>query len=89
MNRSTIEDVRARLGQENREDLEALVLASMQLHARTCEVASVEPAGAHEDHEKSRHRTDVELRELISGKSTDELVELLAPFAYLARALGG
>ncbi|MCO5170862.1 MAG: hypothetical protein M9894_31425 [Planctomycetes bacterium] len=87
MKPANLDDIRRKLHDRDRAELEALVLASMQLHARTCDVASVEPEGAHAEHEASRHRTDAELQDLITAKSTDDLIDLLAPFALLARAL--
>lgn len=83
MANTRLEAVKAALRKKSREELEDLVLAESMAHARVCSIAGYQPSGQ----EEHRHATETEIRERIKGKSTEDLVDILAPSALVAEAV--
>ena len=84
MAQAELDVLKRTLRTKSRAELEELALAESMAHARICAIAGYNPPGHEEEH---RHATEAEMRERIKGKSTDELIDILAQSALVAEAM--
>jgi hypothetical protein len=90
MAQSKFESMRSIFEKKERRELEELVLAYSNSHARICEISElISPEHrAEEKHEEEPHghASEEEMRKRIKAKSKEELVDLLAGAAVVSEA---
>ncbi len=85
-------DLRGSLAKKERAEIEDLALASLQLHIRSCE-ATVPKEHVHEEGQDAGkvvlepHLPEPEIHERIRKLSSEELIDLILPAAYLVQTL--